>query len=402
MPLRLFPRLKKAAKNSRSYAENTGTKLALIIAGEASADLHGSNLVKAIKRLDENITFTGIGGELMKRAGVDTLFSSSDMAVVGATEAISKIKTIYKASKTIKSILKSRRPDLLILIDYPEFNIHIAHTAKKAKVPVLYFISPQIWAWRKGRVRKIARRVDRMAVILPFEEDFYNKWGMSVDYVGHPIIDGIPSEIKKPEVIDGIYLNKEFPVIGLVPGSREEEVRRMLPPMIKASEILKNKFPDLRCILPLAPTVSPDLIRSIISDCSIRVSLYQGNIYELLSVCHAAMVTSGTATLETALMGVPMVVAYKLSILSYWLGRLLIDVPFISLANLVAGEKVVTELIQKDVTPEKIAEEILVVLEDQKARDVMISKMGTMRNRLGGGGATERTAKIAVDMIETE
>jgi lipid-A-disaccharide synthase len=400
MPLKLLNRLNKAVKISKPSADKKKSKLALIIAGEASADLHGSNLVKAIKRLDPSFSFIGIGGEKMRDAGVKILFTSSEMAVVGATEALAKIRTIFKAAKEIKSRLKSENPDLLILIDYPEFNIHIARTAKKFRVPVLYFISPQIWAWRKGRVKKIARRVDRMAVILPFEKEFYKEREVKVDYVGHPILDILPAEKKKEEIMQGMSFDNNFPTVALIPGSREEEIKRMLPPMVEAVELLKEKSPGIRCIIPIAPTISVDLIKSILKNYPIKIDLSNSNIYDVLSDCHAAMVTSGTATLETALMRVPMVVAYKLSTLSYWAGRLMVDVPYISLANLVAGEQVVTELLQNDVTPVRIAEEMTLILYDNKVREEMIKKMGKMRKRLGKGSASIKTAEIAVEMIK--
>ena len=399
MPSKLSTRLKKAAENSTPYADEKGHKLILIIAGEASADLHGSNLVKYIKKLDTSFRFIGIGGELMREAGVEILFNSSEMAVVGATEVISKIGTIYRAARDIKYILKNSHPDLLILIDYPDFNIHIAHTAKKAGVPVLYFISPQLWAWRKGRVKKIERRIDRMAVILPFEEEFYKERGVTVDYVGHPILDSIPKDIKNDEILKSLNLRNAFPIIGIIPGSRKEEIQRMLPSMVEAAEIIGKRYPAIRCVLPLASTIPIEFVESIIKKSSVQIDLPNGNIYDILSICHAAMVTSGTATLETALMGIPMVVAYKLSTLSYWVGRMVVDVPFISLANLVAGEKVVTELIQHEVTPKRLAEELLVLLGDEEARNTMISKMGTLRNRLGNGSACQKTAEIALHMV---
>ncbi|MFC1885189.1 lipid-A-disaccharide synthase [Thermodesulfobacteriota bacterium] len=402
MPSKLLTRSNKAVKSSIPSADKKESKLALIIAGEASADLHGSNLVKAIKRLDPSFSFLGIGGDKMKQAGVEILFNSSEMAVVGATEALGKIRTIYRAAKEIKSRLKTDCPDLLILIDYPEFNIHIAHTAKKAKVPVLYFISPQIWAWRKGRVKKIVRRIDRMAVILPFEKAFYEERGVRVDYVGHPILDSMPVQSNREEFMKNKDLASTFPVIGLIPGSREEEVKRMLPPMIEAAEILSGRSSKIRCILSIAPTISPNLIRSILYNYHIKIDLCHSNIYDVLSVCHAAMVTSGTATLETALMGIPMVVAYKLSKLSYWVGRLVVDVPYISLANLIAGEQVVTELLQHDVTPERIAEEMSKLIYDNKTRDEMISKMRNIKSRLGEGGASRKTAEIAVEMVKSK
>ena len=387
-----------------------------MVAGEASADLHGSNLVKAMKASCPGVTFCGIGGANMKQAGVKILVSSSDMAVVGLTEVVQRLHTIFRAANKLKATLKAHHPDLLILIDYPEFNLYMARIARRLQIPVLYYISPQVWAWRRGRVKKIAKRVDRMAVILPFEEQFYRKRGVDVDYVGHPLLDafkpatrnlqqspevgGRRSEVrsqksKRQNPVSSI----QNPVVGLVPGSRREEIRNMLPIMIRSAEILKIRYPDIRCLLPLAKTIEPEYIDSFIRKSSLDIEVHQGDIYEVLDRCHIAMVTSGTATLDTAIMAVPMVIVYKVTPLSYRIGKILIKTPFIGLANLVAGERVVPELIQDEVTPERLADEALTLIENEHVRNNMITKLHRIRKRLGEGGASERTAKIALGMM---
>ena len=387
-----------------------------MVAGEASADLHGSNLVKAMKASCPGVSFCGIGGANMKQAGVKILVSSSDMAVVGLTEVVQRLHTIFRAANKLKATLKAHHPDLLILIDYPEFNLYMARIARRLQIPVLYYISPQVWAWRRGRVKKIAKRVDRMAVILPFEEQFYRKRGVNVDYVGHPLLDafklatrnlqqspevgGRRSEVrsqksKRQNPVSSI----QNPVVGLVPGSRREEIRNMLPIMIRSAEILKIRYPDIRCLLPLAKTIEPEFIDSFIRKSSLDIEVHQGDIYEVLDRCHIAMVTSGTATLDTAIMAVPMVIVYKVTPLSYRIGKILIKTPFIGLANLVAGERVVPELIQDEVTPERLADEALTLIENEHVRNNMITKLHRIRKRLGEGGASERTAKIALGMM---
>ncbi|SPD75092.1 Lipid-A-disaccharide synthase [uncultured Desulfobacterium sp.] len=378
------------------------SRLVLIVAGEASADLHGSNLVTAIKGIDPTVIFKGIGGEKMRKAGVELLASSSDMAVVGLTEVFSKLSFILRAAKKIKSSLKNDHPDLLILIDYPEFNIHIAGTAKRYNVPVLYYISPQIWAWRKGRIRKIARRIDRMAVILPFEKDFYRKSPLKVDYVGHPLLDTLPQDQDKAKVIAELDVEQSYPVVGLLPGSRKDEIKNLLPVMVDAAGILRKKYPQLRCALPLAPGISREFVQPFIEISKVSIRLYRGDIYNLLNICDAAMVTSGTATLQVAIMGVPMVIVYKMSPLSYHAARLFIDVPFIGLVNLVGGERVATELIQDQVTPQRLADEVGFILEDKKARETMINKLMLVRDRLGKGGASLQTARIALEMMDSK
>lgn len=371
----------------------------LIVAGEASGDLHGSRLVSAIKDLSPDISIQGIGGTRMEKAGVDILFTSSQMAVVGLTEVFSKLPTILKASGKLKSILKKDRPDLLILIDYPDFNIHLAATAKRCNIPVLYYISPQIWAWRSRRIKKIAKRVDRMAVILPFEKDFYQNSGLDVEYVGHPIMDSSHDNEDKDHA--GIDLNteKDTPVLGILPGSRKEEITTLLPVMIKAAEKLLPAYPDLQCILPLAPTVSADLIHSITADSPVDIKISQGNIYKALSVCDLAFVASGTATLEASIMEIPMIIMYKISQVSYWIGKKVINVPHVGLVNLVAGEEIVPELIQDDANPDTLTHNAVNILEDDKLRENMVKSLRKVKEKLGRGGASEKTAKMALDMM---
>lgn len=375
----------------------------LMVAGEASADLHGSNLVKAMKASCPGVTFCGIGGANMKQAGVKILVSSSDMAVVGLTEVLQKLHTIFRAANKLKATLKTHHPDLLILIDYPDFNLYMARIARRLQIPVLYYISPQVWAWRRGRVKKIAKRVDRMAVILPFEEPFYRKRGVTVDYVGHPLLDAFESATRNPQPAIPLPAGQPVPrnpVVGLLPGSRKEEIRNMLPIMIRSAEILKIRYPDIRCLLPLAKTLEPEFIDSFIRKSSLNIEVHQGDIYEVLDRCHIALVTSGTATLDTAIMAIPMVVVYKVTPLSYRIGKMLIKTSFIGLANLVAGERVVPELIQDEVTPERLADEALTLIENEHVRKKMITKLHGIRKRLGEGGASERTAKIAAEMMK--
>lgn len=372
----------------------------LIVAGEASADRYGAALVNALKDLDPGIRFSGIGGQGMGEAGVELLFHASEMAVVGLTEVLKRAWIIGRAMRTVKAIIRDRRPDLVVLIDYPGFNLNIANYAKAFGVPVLYYVSPQVWAWRKGRVRKIRDRVDRMAVILPFEEDFYLGEGIPVTYVGHPLMDGPALRFKEGDGGWSPEVGRDDPVLGLIPGSREEEIRRLLPAMVGAAEILKKgRYPKTRCLLPLAPTIDPRLIEDLIAGAAVDV-LVEKDIYEVLAGCDVAMVTSGTATLETAIMGVPMVIVYRISRLSYWIGKRVVKVPFIGLVNLVAGESVVAELIQDEVTPERIAVEARRLLEDRESRIRVMEGLKRVRGLLGAGGASERTARIAMEMMQ--
>jgi len=374
----------------------------LIVAGEASGDLHGAALVREMKKLDQGIIISGIGGKKMEEAGVDVIAPSSDLAVVGLTEVLSKLPKIFRARGLMRSLLRYSRPDLLILIDFPDFNISLARTAKRYDVPVLYYISPQLWAWRRGRVKKIAERVDKMAVILPFEKDFYLNTGMDIDveYVGHPIMDAMPEDLDKEILSRDLGIGKGRPVLGLLPGSRTEEIKTLLPSMIGAAEILSSRYHDLQCVLPLATTIPFEFIQSFINRTSLKIIVSQKDIYSVLSVCDLALVASGTATLETALMGVPMVVAYRVSPLSYKIGKMVIKVPYVSLVNLIAGEEIVPEVLQDDVTPQGLADRASMILDNEAHRKEMIMRLGKVRETLGGKGASERTARIAIEMMK--
>jgi len=401
--LALLTRLREGPGNTGPSPELGNSRLVLMVAGEASADLHGSNLVKAIKRLDPDIVFWGIGGEKMDREGVRILIPSSHMAVVGMTEVLNKLPVIARASRKLKSILKKNRPDLLILLDYPGFNIHIARTAKRFQVPVLYYISPQVWAWRSGRVKKMSRRIDRMAVILPLEEEFYSRRGMRVDYVGHPLMDASGSGEPK-EKCGKIYSHPSisdfrYPVIGLLPGSRNEEIKNLFPDMLRSVEIIRRRYPGMHCVLPLAPTIEPEFIQAFIENPAAGIDIIRGDIQRVLSLCDVVFVASGTATLDAAIAEVPMVIVYRVSRVSYWIGKRVIKVPYIGLVNLVAGEKVVPELIQQEVTPERIASEALTILENADIREQMKKNLGLVKERLGGRGASDKTAEIALEMM---
>ena len=375
------------------------SKSVLIIAGEASGDLHGYNLIKSIKELDPTIQFIGIGGNRMENLGVKLIASSSEMAVVGFTEVISKLKNIVRAGIKVKRILREKRPDLLILIDYPDFNLHIAGYAKKIGIPVMYYISPQVWAWRTGRIKKIRERVDRMVVILPFEKHFYEERGVKVSYVGHPLIDAIPKKINRSKTETSLGARGYSPILGILPGSRKEEVRNTLPIMLEALRMLKFRYNNIMSYLVVADGMSPNYIRGFIKDFPFLRLLPNEEIYNMLSICDIAFVTSGTATLETAIMGVPMIVLYKGSPISFRIARMLVKVRYISLANLIAGEEVVPEILQHDLTPQALFEKSVQIMEDRDLNRHIRAKLKMVRDRLGKGQASKRAAEIAIKMM---
>lgn len=371
----------------------------MIIAGEASGDLHAANLVKEALKLDPSLSFFGIGGPRMREAGVDTLVDSSEMAVVGLVEVISHFKVIYSAFSAMKNLLRTTHPDLLILIDYPDFNLRLAKIAKEEKVKVLYYISPQIWAWRVGRVKKIARLVDRMAVVFPFEVPFYEKEAIPVDFVGHPLVDTVLPEMSRPEAQKRFGLEPEKVTLGLFPGSRRQEIRNLFPVILESAGLLKKRFPDLQLILPLASSLQPEDLQPALQQSGLDVKVIEGSGYDVMQVCDAGIAVSGTVTLEMALLGIPMVIIYKVSPLTYAVGRHLIRVEHIGLCNIVAGERIVRELIQDDVNPETIADEISRIINDHEYVESIKAKLSRVRSSLGTGGSSRAVAEIAIGMI---
>jgi lipid-A-disaccharide synthase len=321
------------------------------------------------------------------------------MAVVGLTEVVSKLGSILKIMGMMKRSLDERRPNLVILIDYPDFNIHLAKAAKKRGIKVFYYISPQVWAWRKSRIGQIKKTVSKMAVILPFEVDMYRQKGFGVNYVGHPLLDMVKLNYSKQESRKKFGLSEDKITIGILPGSRTSEVRILMPELLRAAQILKREMPDLQFILPLADTLEETSVTEIISGFNVDVKVVSGHTYDVISCADLALVASGTATLETALLGVPMIIVYKISLLSYFIGRLFVHVKNIGLVNIIAGKTIVPELIQGDASGMRIAAESLSILKNGERRQKMIKELETIRARLGEPGAARRAAQIAHDMI---
>jgi lipid-A-disaccharide synthase len=365
----------------------------MIVAGEASGDLHGGNLVRAMRRIDPDLRFSGVGGKRMREAGVELLADAADMAVVGLTEVVFKLAMILRVMRRLKASLRKEPPDLVILIDYPDFNLPLARTARKRGLKVLYYISPQVWAWRKGRIETIRKAVDRMVVILPFEEKFYRDAGVDVTFVGHPLLDEVRKKYARSEALKRFGLREEAITVAILPGSRRSEAALLLPEMLRACRILTEK------ISPIAGTLDPTFVRNILRQFPIRVNVIPDEIYDVIAVADAAIVASGTATLETALLETPMVVVYKVSGVSYAIGRRFIRVDHISLVNLIAGRAVVPELIQTEANPERIAAEVReLVTRRGNARDMKFA-LAEIRGKLGTPGASQRTARIACDML---
>jgi lipid-A-disaccharide synthase len=376
------------------------TKSIVMVAGEASGDLHGSNLIHALNEQHGSVFVCGMGGNAMRAAGAQIVVDSDKVAVVGITEVISKIAGILKAMKQLKRLLSEMRPDLLILIDFPDFNLHLAGAAKKLGIPVLYYISPQLWAWRSGRVKKIKKRVDHMAVILPFEQEFYQQHSVPVTFVGHPLMD---SSTGKVPLREGAFPDIQAPVIGFLPGSRVSEVRSLLPIMLQAGQKLQKKLPNARFVISCAPSIDIELIRAILAIHALKgAEISREPVSELFPRCHLAVVASGTVTLEAAICGTPIIVTYVVSPMSYWLGRSLIRVEHIGLINLIAQKRIVPELIQKDANAEAICDFAYGLLSSTQKYAQVCKDLALVRQRLGLQGASSNVARIACSLMKCD
>jgi lipid-A-disaccharide synthase len=368
----------------------------MIIAGEASGDLHGAHLVRAMRGLNPDLDFFGIGGSALRQAGVEVRVDNSEIAVVGVSEAISKINLLFRALRLAKQDLKKVCPALLILIDFPDFNLRVATAAKKLGVPVMYYISPQIWAWRTARVKKIKKLVDHMVVIFPFEVNFYRRWGVPVTFVGHPLLDSMPLEgLKKKTEAQ----SDEGVLVGLLPGSRNEEITRLLPTMVEAAEILSEGIKGVRFAIPVASSVSRRVVEDIVQGGRAKFSILSDSLQKVLSEATLVITASGTVTLETAIAGTPMIIVYKVSPLSYWLGKRMIRVKHIGLANLVAEKPIVPELIQHQASAQQIAGEALRMIKDERRLVQARLELRRVAERLGVPGASKRAAEVALSLL---
>ncbi|NQV74730.1 MAG: lipid-A-disaccharide synthase [Bacteroidetes bacterium] len=363
-----------------------------LIAGEASGDLHGSNLMKALKQHDPKAQFQYFGGDLMKAEGGNLKMHYSEMAFMGFIEVIANLGTVLKNIKFAKKDILENKPDVLILIDFPGFNLKIADFAKKQGILVFYYISPKVWAWNQKRVLKIKKIVDHMFCILPFEVDFYRTWGMEVDYVGNPILDAIESNAPDPQFRITHRLD-ERPLIALLPGSRRQELDKVLPEMLKTVD----RFPDCQFAIAGAPSFSEKDYQQYLGGKKIPVIF--NATYNLLLNSEAAVVTSGTATLETALLKIPQAVVYKGNRISISIARLLVNIKYISLVNLVMDATVVKELIQEDCSGEKIGDELDLILNNQNYRARMMQNYDQLAERMGAPGASLRAAELMIKYL---
>lgn len=375
--------------------------IVMFSAGEASGDRHAANLFLALKKRLPAAQGVGMGGAAMRQAGIKLCYDSTDIAVIGVIEVVKHYFEIRRALALMKRRLASTRPDLLICVDYKEFNYKLAKFAKRIGIKVLFYVSPQVWAWRPNRVVKYGRAIDLMAVIFPFETVYYERRNIPVRYVGHPSVDKVRPSLARAKAFEHFGLNARSPVIGLLPGSRANEVSRLLPVMLAACRRISDRFPLAQYLLPQAGSISDDFLQPYLQTAAVNVKVVKNGAYDALQCCNAVMTASGTATLELALLATPMAICYKLARLTYWLGRLLVKTPFIGLPNIVAGRKIVQEFIQHEATAENLASEIIRILTDGDYQKRMRRALKSVKEKLGPGGSSEFMAQLAADMLES-
>ncbi|MDT8452466.1 MAG: lipid-A-disaccharide synthase [Gammaproteobacteria bacterium] len=377
-------------------------KTVFIVAGEASGDLHAANLSKELLHIDDHIRLQGMGGRRMREAGVEVLFDASQLAVVGIIEVLFKYRMIKGVLNQIEAHLRQSPPDLLILVDYQEFNQKLAAYAKSLGIKVLFYIGPQVWAWRPKRVYKMARIVDQMAVIFPFEVELYKKADVPVEFTGHPLVDENIPDKTAPQARQALAL-EETTTVGLFPGSRMGEIERLLPIMLASARQLRARHPELQFVLPLASSVQhQDLAEYGPELSALKVHVIENNSHDVIQACDSIMVASGTATLEIGLMGTPMVITHKVAALSYFILSRLVSISHIGLVNIVPRREIVREFIQNEATPENLTAETLRILEDENYNQNMRNELAKLRELLGAGGGSKNVARLAYSMLERQ
>jgi lipid-A-disaccharide synthase len=375
-----------------------GGKDLLIVAGEASGDLHGARLLEELRQIEPRAAAFGLGGDELQQAGLDPVAHSSEISVVGITEALGVLRRAREIFSLLLQEVDRRKPAAAVLIDSPDFNLRLAKPLKKRGVDVIYYISPQVWAWRRGRVKSIARWVDEMLVILPFEVDFYRRHGVEAVDVGHPLVDEVPS---LPQVWDREEPVREPFQVALLPGSRSSEIKAILRTLLRAAEELAREV-SVRLVLIKAPTIQREQIDQVLSEFDLDVDVVSKDRFEHIAASHLALCASGTATLEVGLLGTPTIVVYRVGAGSAFIGRLIIRLPHVSLVNLVLGREAVPELLQDDASPEAIASLAASLLGDPKKIRMMRNALSELRGMLGKSGASRRAAEQVLVHLEEE
>jgi len=372
----------------------------MVIAGEASGDAHAGRLLAELKLLAPDITVKGIGGDTMRAAGADIIVDFSELAVMGLIEVLKRYRQIKKIFNQVLELLKTDRPDLLILVDYPGFNLKLAKQAKKLGIPVMYYISPKVWAWRAGRVNTIKKSVDHMAVLFPFEVPIYQQAAVPVTCVGHPLVDAVKvtKTAKQAKIKFGLKLNRR--VVGLFPGSRRSEVEALLPIMLEAAERVQTQHANVDIVLPVAMGLDRSVINRILDQSKLDVKVVEGDFYQLTTACDAIVAASGTVTLEIALLAVPHFISYRVSPISYSILSRFIRIPYVGLCNIVTAKPVILELLQNEVTAERLQQELTNLLTDKKSKQHAKDIQQQVLSALGPSGGAQNAAQLVIDLLE--
>ncbi len=370
-----------------------------MIAGEASGDLHGGELVKALHRLEPGLEIFGVGGDSMKSAGMEQFYHVNQLAYIGFWEVAKHYGFFRSVFHRLVEEYKQRKPDILVLIDYPGFNLKFAREIKKRGGRVFYYIAPQVWAWGRGRAKKMAKFIDHLAVLFDFEAPFFTEFGLATTFVGHPLIDGLQTRYTRQEFFEQLHIKPDAPLLALLPGSRKQEINSLLPPMLASALGLKKIHPQLEIAVSKAATIEAKHIKTLVQDAP-AVHIVENQTYDLMKHATAALVASGTATLETACFATPFAIAYHVSPLSYAIGKRVVKIPNIGLANIVAGEQVAREFIQHDLIPEKIIPELEKLLFDETYRSDRITRLKKVKAKLGEPGSSVKTARLILQQLD--
>ena len=372
----------------------------MLSAGEASGDLHGANLAEALKAVDPQVELIGMGGEQMRKAGVRIVYDIKNLGVIGIGEIIKKIPFFYKLRTFLVNTMKEEKPDALVCIDYPGFNMKLIEKAKEAGIPVIYYILPTIWAWHKSRGNVIAEYTDLAVSLFPFEAEMYKKMGTNVVYGGHPLLDTVKPSMSKDEAYSFFGLQQEKKTVLFMPGSRVQEVQSLYGKMLAAGKLLQDKVEGLQFMVPKASTIDRHMLEEAAREANLEVHIGEERVYDMMNIADAAICASGTATLETALMGVPTLLVYRVNALTYWLSKILVHLDSIGLPNIISGHRIMPELWQDEVTPENIEAAVLPWLVDAAAAEEARHLMAGVRCQMGEVGAVRRTAEIISEFVK--
>lgn len=375
------------------------TRRIFVVAGEASGDAHAGRMLSALRQQRPDIEVAGIGGDTMRQAGVNIVTDFSELAVMGLVEVLKRYRHIKGVFNQTVDYLKAEKPDLLVLVDYPGFNLKLAKKAHQLGIPVVYYISPKVWAWRAGRIKDIKKYVDTMLVLFPFEQDIYEDAGVAVSCVGHPLVDAVHSSMSQEEAKRHFDLDASSKVLGLFPGSRRSEVQALLPTMLAAAEKIQQSFPETQIVLPLAPGLQANLLNEMLASSSANVRVVSGGFYDLIKACDGIVAASGTVTLEIALMGVPHLIGYRVAPISYMILSRLVKIPYVGLCNIVTGKNIITELLQDQMTVDELVPHLKTFLTQKHKKNEAEQIQQQVLTALGPAGGAFNAASCISKLV---